>query len=343
LDIRSYTIRRLVASIPALVFLSFLIFSMTRVVGDPAAIYADPNMTREQLIAIRKKYHLDEPIYVQYIYFLQGVFQGDLGYSVIAASPVTVAIQRFFPATLELALFAMLLSLGGGIYLGTKSAVHKDKTIDHATRILALSGHSMPLFWLGLILLYVFYFQLRTFGPGRLDPILQQTHFPPVGSFRTYTGLLTLDALLNFDWEVLIDAVKHLIFPVITLGYGNMAVIARITRSSMLEVLSQDYVKYARAKGVPEPRVIVLHARRNALIPVTTVGGLTFALTLGGAVLTEVVFNWPGMGTWAARAAISLDHAAVLGFVMFIGAIYIVSNLVVDILYVYLDPRVRLK
>ena len=320
-----------------------IIFTLTRIAGDPIAVYAGPQATAQQLAEITREYGFNQPIYVQYLYYVKGLLHGDLGYSVTAGLPVNVAIERFFPATLELAIYATLFSIIVGIYLGTKSAVHRNRPIDHGARMTALVGASIPSFWLGLVLIFLFYFEFGILGPGRLSPTIIQTYFPPNGNFHTYTGLLTVDAILNLNFPVFINAVEHLILPVITLGLVNTAIIARITRSSMLESMQQDYVKYARAKGLPENDVISNHARRNALIPVTTVAGLTLAMTLTGSVLIENVFDWPGVGRWAAQAALALDHAAVLGFVIFVAVIYILVNLIVDIIYAYIDPRIKLQ
>jgi len=318
-------------------------FTLSRTAGDPVAIYTDPQMSAEQIEKIRDMYHFNDPIYVQYFYYLQGIFRGDLGYSVIMGIPVSEVIIRLFPATIELAMYSWSLAFVVGVILGTKSAVGKDKVIDHSSRVIAITGYSMPTFWLGLVLLFIFYFWFGILGPGRLDNLIYHTHFPPLGSFRTYTGLYTIDAILNLDWIVFFDAVKHLILPVVILAWGNLAIITRIMRSSMLEVLGKEFIKTAKAKGLSDKSVINEHARKNALIPTITAAGLSFAFLLSGVVMIEEIFNWPGLGSWAARSAISLDHAGILGFVLLVGAIYSFSNLVVDVLYVYLDPRIRLN
>ncbi|MFQ5909161.1 MAG: ABC transporter permease [Thermoplasmata archaeon] len=338
-----YTARRLVASVPLLFLLSLLVFVLTRQIGDPVSLYVTPQTPPFLVEKIRAQYHLDEPIHVQYLYYLEGLFRGDWGYSRIAALPVTEAIATFLPATLELTIYAMILAVAGGVYLGSLSASRKDTSVDYAARIAALSGYSTPMFWLGIVLLLVFYGGLGIFPPGRLSLEVEQTYFPPAGNFRSYTGLLTIDSLLNANFVVFIDAVEHLVLPVFVLGYPNLAIISRIMRTSMVEVLEAEYIDLARSKGLSEKIVESHHARRNALISTTTMTGLVFAQLLGGAVLVEVVFSYPGMGMWVANASLALDHAAIMGFTLFVAMGFIIVNLVVDILYACLDPRIRLK
>lgn len=336
-----YIVYRLLSAIPTLFGLSVLVFTLTRLVGDPAAIYIYPDMTPEDIKRIKELYHFDDPIYVQYIYWLKGVLRGDLGYSVTANMPVTEAIKSFLPATIELALYSFTLSMIIGIYLGTKAAANKDKFIDHITRLIALSGYSMPVFWLALMLLYLFYNVLDFVGPGRLSLEVRLKYLPPYGDFKFYTGLLTIDALLNRNMEVFIDAVKHLIPPVLTQTYIHIAIFIRVLRSSMIEEMNKEYVDFALSKGLPRDVVLKDYVRRNAYIALVNVAGLQFVGLMSGVVLTETVFNWPGLGRFAATAALQLDHAAVAGFTLFVGVLFIVVNLVVDILLAYLDPRIR--
>ncbi|MEM2943742.1 MAG: ABC transporter permease [Methanomassiliicoccales archaeon] len=335
----AYIIRRLLLLIPVLLGVSVFIFTLTRVGGDPAAAYIHEKMTDDQIARIYEKFHLNDPIYVQYWYWLDGILHGDWGYSKTARAPVTTAIARYLPATFELTLISIIIAVSVGIGLGTISAVRRNKPVDHATRIMALSGVSLPIFWLGLMLQLVFYSRLRWFpAGGRYDELLYLSQ----GSITKYTGFWTLDTLLNGNLTLFADALWHLILPAITLSFGTIAIITRIMRSSMLEVLGQEYVKTARSKGLPEKVVIKKHARKNALIPTTTVVGLSFGGLLGGAVLTETIFQWPGMGQWSTRAIITNDWASILGFVLVTAIIYVIANLVVDILYAFLDPRVRL-
>lgn len=336
-----YIIYRFLYAVPTLFGLSILVFTLTRLVGDPAAIYINPDMTPEDIQRVRELYKLDEPIYIQYIYWLQGVLRGDLGYSVTANMPVVDAIKSFLPATIELAIYAFALSMIVGVYLGTKAAAHKDRLLDHVTRLIALSGYSMPVFWLALMLLFLFYNVLGFVGPGRLSLEVRFKYLPPYGDFQLYTGLLTIDSLINRNMEVFIDAVKHLIPPVLTQAYIHIAIFIRVLRSSMIEEMSKEYVDFALSKGLPRRVVLKEYVRRNSYLALVNIAGLQFVGLMTGVVLTETVFNWPGLGRFAANAAIQLDHAAIVGFTLFVGVVFIVVNLVVDILLAYLDPRIR--
>ncbi len=323
--------------IPVLLGVSILTFVIMRAAGDPVTAYLQnpEKATEAQIRLIEQKYHLDEPEYIQYWYWLNGVVHGDMGYSRTAGLPVTDAIALKFPATFELALIAVLFAVVGGIALGTRSAVRANSAFDQTTRVSSLVAVSIPVFWLGLILLMIFYRGLGWLpGPtGRLGTT-QELH--------AVTGFFLIDSLLAGKLNLFVDVVEHLIMPSITLAFASTALIVRMMRSSMLEVLGAEYVRTARAKGLPEKVVINRHARRNALIPTVTVVGLSFGGLLGGAVLTETVFNWPGLGQWSAVAALNLDTAGIMGFTMLTALIYVLSNLIVDIIYAYLDPRVRL-
>ncbi|MEB3779002.1 MAG: ABC transporter permease [Desulfurococcales archaeon] len=338
-----YIFFRFLAAVPTLFGLSLLVFTLTRLIGDPAAIYIHPDMTPEDIARIKEIYHFDDPIYVQYLYWIKGVLQGDLGWSVIAAMPVTEALKLYLPATAELAIYAFTLSLIVGVYLGTKAAANKDRLVDHASRIFALSGYSMPVFWLALMLLYLFYHVLGFVGPGRLSLDVQFKYMPPYGDFKLYTGLLTIDSLLNRNMEVFVDAVKHLIPPVLTQAYIHIAIFIRVLRSSMIEEMGKEYVDFAVSKGLGRKEILSRYVRRNAYIPLVNVAGLQFVGLMTGVVLTETVFDWPGIGRYAANAALQLDHAAIIGFTLFVGTLFIVINLIVDILQAYLDPRIRLE
>ena len=340
----TYVFRRLLLLIPVLIGVSILTFFIIRAAGDPTITYLqNPNKATPAMIeAIREKYHLDEPIYIQYVYWLKGTVQGDLGYSKTAAMPVTDAIAKKFPATMELAILSTTIAVTAGIYLGTISAVRVNTATDQGTRVTALVGVSIPVFWLGLILIMIFYNRLGWaptpndqysygFSPSTLHPFL-----------GIRTNILFIDTLLAGDLTFWWDVVRHMILPSITLAFAQTAIIIRMMRSSMLEVLGAEYVRTARSKGLPESVVIKRHARRNALIPTTTVIGLGFGGLLGGAVLTETVFSWPGLGQWSATAAVNLDTAGIMGFTLLTAIIYVLANLVVDIIYAYLDPRVRL-
>jgi peptide/nickel transport system permease protein len=328
-----------------LIGVSLLTFSITRVAGEPWVIYTDPNRpaTPEMIEAIKEKYHLNEPVYVQYYYWLDGALHGDLGNSKTARMPVTQALATKFPATFELAVVATVFAVILGIAVGTRAGVHANSGFDQGARVVSLIGVSIPVFWLGLLIMMVFYkgLSLPTEGwlpgPGRYD-VYKYSY----SSIHHYTNLITVDTLLNGKFSFFWDSVRHLIAPALTLCFTNTAIIIRMMRSSMLEVMGAEYVKTARSKGLPEDVVIKKHARRNALIPTTTVIGLGFGGLLGGAVLTETLFNWPGIGQWAAQAATGLDSAGIMGFTLLSAIIYVLANLIVDLVYAYLDPRVRL-
>jgi peptide/nickel transport system permease protein len=296
-------------------------------------------MTDEQIAQIYDEYHLNEPIMTQYFYWLNGILHGDWGLSKSDGDrPVLVSIADYFPATFELTMVSMAIGVFIGIFVRTAISVRKDKLADHGARSISLIGVSIPIFWLALLLLYVFYLQLGWFPPGGevSDKYILQ-------GVPDYTGMVMIDAMIALDWQLTVDAAWHLVLPAVTLAFGTIAVILRIMRSSMLEVLNQDYVKAARAKGVPESVVIKKHARRNAMIPTTTIIGLTFGALLAGAVLTESIFRWPGIGRWSADAILSLDWNSIMGFTLLVAIIYCLTNLFVDILYAYLDPRIKLE
>jgi peptide/nickel transport system permease protein len=303
---------------------------------------------------IIKRYGLDDPIPLQYWRWLVGrtdpvtgrtvggVLRGDFGYSRTQSQPVADLLRRRFPATLELALWSVVPIIGIGVWLGVMAAVNHNKPIDQFARIFSIVGWSFPSFVFGLLVLMFFYAQLRWFPPGRLSDEFNQI-VQNRALFTPYTSLLTIDALLNWRLDIFVDALKHMVLPIITLSYIQWALLLKVSRSSMLETLRQEYVTVARAKGLSERAVIYGHALPNALIPVATLGGLTFVGLLNGVVITETIFNYPGMGSAAAEAAGQLDVITVLAFVLFNSTILVLANLVVDVLYAFIDPRVRLS
>jgi peptide/nickel transport system permease protein len=339
----AFIVRRLLLLPVVGLGVSVLIFALLQLLSPQqrAALYVtDP----QQLLAIDeiiRTYGLDQPVHIQYVQWLWRVVQGDLGWSQTASMTVARAIATFFPATMELALYAALPIVLFGLWLGTKSAVHRDRAIDHFSRLFAIGGQSLPSFVWGLILLLVFYGALRLFPPGRLS--LEASLYVLSPEFQRYTHLVTIDALLNGQMWIFTDALRHLVLPVITLSLISTATLVRVTRSSMLETLRQDYVRTARAKGLEEPRVVNRHARRNAMIPVITLSSLLFVGLLNGVVITETIFNYPGIGRWGVGAAIHLDVPAVAGFALFNALLLVVGNLTADILYAWVDPRVRLR
>jgi peptide/nickel transport system permease protein len=338
-----YIIRRLLILPIIMLGLSLLIFGMLQMLdpAERAALYvSSPPKNARALDEIVQKYGLDQPIYVQYAQWIGRVVHGDLGWSKTAQMPVLTAIIQYFPATMELALWSFVPIILGGVWLGVQAAIHHDKFIDQLARVFSIVGYSFPTFVFGLLVLLLFYAQLHWLPPGRNSDWASAIIYAP--GFHRYTNMNSIDALLNLRLDVFWDSLKHMILPVITLAYVNWALILRVTRSSMLEVIGQEYVTVARAKGLTNQEVINRHARPNAMIPVATIGGLLLVGLLNGVVITETVFNYHGMGWWAAAAALNFDAISVLGIALFDGALLIIANLVVDVLYAYLDPRIRL-
>ena len=333
----SYLGRRLALAAVALfgvVLVAFLIAHM--VPADPLATVLSDQATKDPSVraAYMKRWGLDRPLPDQFLAYLENVLKGDLGESFTTRRPVLQDLRHFLPGTLELSIAALLVAVGGGVPLGIWAAVRHNLAADHAARAVSLLGAASPIFWTGLVALYVFYYTLEwTPGPGQIDSYLS---LPP-----RVTGFVMVDGLIAGRRDVALSALRHLLLPALVLGWFVMGLVARTTRAALLEVLAADYVRTARAKGVEERRVVGAHALRNALIPVVTVIGLTFASLLSGAVLTETVFAWPGIGRYAVTASTRLDYPAILGVTMVTAVIYIVVNLVVDVLYGLLDPRIR--
>ena len=331
-----FLIRRLAGLALVLVGVSLITFALTQVVPvDPALVALGQNAREEQITAFRRQYGLDQPPVQQYVAYVGRLLHGNLGTSIRTRRPVADDLRDYLPATLELALAAMGIGLMLGISLGIVAAVRRNSWLDALARIFALVGGSLPIFFLGLLMLALFYTKLRWLpGPGRLDPYLT----PP----RRVTGMYTVDSLLAGDTQALRSSLRHLVLPAITLGYFSTAVLLRMTRSAMLEVLQQDYVRTAQAKGLRSSVVLLRHALKNAMIPVLTTVGVTFGSLLSGAVLTETIFAWPGLGRYATASAVSLDFPAVMGVTLVSAVVYPVVNLLVDIGYHALDPRIRL-
>lgn len=308
---------------------------LTRAIpGDPAAMIAGQRASQQTVDSIRRTLGLDRPLYEQYIRYMGDLLKGDLGISIRNQRPVTQDLKTYFPATLELTLAAMFLCLLFGVPLGILAAVRRNKLADHLTRIFSVIGVSTPVFWLGLMLLLIFYRNLALLpGSGRLDILLS----PPAA----LTGMYTLDALLSGNWPVLKNALGHLILPSFCLSYVYLAIITRIVRSSMINCLEQDYVTTARANGLSEARVIGQHALKNSLIPTITIAGLSIGELLGGAILTETIFGWPGMGKYVVDSVNSLDFPAIMGFTLVVALVYVFINLLVDILYAVVNPQIR--
>jgi ABC-type dipeptide/oligopeptide/nickel transport system permease component len=305
-----------------------------------AAAFVQNEQQARNIPAIIEQYGLTDPWYMQYGRWVGQLVQGNMGYSRTTSEPVLTTIRKRFPPTLELALYSILPIIGVGVWFGTAAALHRDRFIDQLTRVMSIVGWSLPTFVLGIWLLVIFYGGLGWFQPGRVST-RYVIELAGGGGFDRYTGLLTLDALLNGRLDVFWNAFMHLVLPVITLATVSSAQIMRVMRSSLLDTLSQDYVRTARAKGLEERVVNNKHARRNALIPVITLSGFVLIGLINGVVITETIFNYPGLGQWAAQAAVNLDYAAVLGFAVFTAVAVVFANLLVDVLYGIVDPRIR--
>ncbi len=321
--------------IPVMIGVSLIVFCLLRVFApDPAPIVLGQHATQESMQEWREANGLNEPLYKQYFSYVGGAVQGDLGNSYYTLTPVSQEIGARFPATIELAIVAIILAAVVGIILGVAAAVKKNSIIDVLSTLIALVGVSIPIFWSGILLIMLF-----ATGPlhilptgGRIDVLMDPQHI---------TGFYVIDSIVTGNWASLSNALWHLILPAITLGMYSMAIITRITRSTMLDSLNQDYVRTARAKGISEIKVITKHALRNSMIPVTTVIGLQFGSLLGGALLTETVFSWPGIGKYTVDCIIRSDFPVVQGVVLLVAVIYVIVNLLADIMYAFLDPRIR--
>ncbi len=332
----AYLIRRLLLSLLVLLLVTLVTFILAHSIpGDPIAAVVNERVAKPEIVAqYRKKYGLDKPLPLQYVLYLRNLTRGDLGLSLTTQRPVAQDLRTFFPATVELGLAAMFFAIATGLPLGVIAALRHNRAPDHVARVVSLFGASVPVFYLALISLYFvsYKFHLLPFS-GRLDPGVT----PP----DHVTGMYTVDALLDGRFDLFGEALKYLIQPAIVLGAFTMGIVTRMVRSSLLDVMGQDYIRTARAKGLAERRVVGLHALRNALIPTVTVIGLTVGGLLAGAVLTETTFSWPGLGRYAVEAAGRLDYPVLLSVTLISAVIYIVVNLFVDLLYTVLDPRIR--
>lgn len=329
-----YIMKRILLLIPVLLGVSIIIFAIMRVFApDPAGIVLGQHATEASMEEWREANGLNEPVVVQYVQYMKGVLTGDFGNSYYTKKPVAKEIFSRFPATIELALCAILIASLLGILLGVISAVKKNSIVDYMSMIVSLIGVSMPIFWLGILLIILFSGVLGWLPPqGRIETLLRP---------ESVTGLYLIDSLLEGNIPSFVSTLKHLVLPSLALALYSMAIIARMTRSTMLETLSQDYIRTARAKGIVERRVISKHALSNALIPIVTVIGIQLGYLLGGAMLTETVFAWPGIGKYTVEAIMKSDFPIVQGVVLLIAFIFVMMNLIVDIIYAFLDPRIK--
>lgn len=337
IDRRAAAALRLAASVLFTLFgLLLATFLIARVVPiDPVLAVVGDRASAETYQRVRIELGLDQPLYVQFWRYVVLVLHGDFGRSVLTRNPVIEDIARFLPATVELATTATLIGVALGIPAGVIAAARQGRWADHAIRIVGLVGYSVPVFWLGLMALLLFYAELGwAAGPGRLDIFYEDTVAP-------VTGLILVDSAIAGDWAVLRSALAHLVLPASVLGYFSLAYISRMTRGFMLEQLGQEYIVTARAKGLSERRVLWRHAFRNILVPLVTVVALSYASLLEGSVLTETVFAWPGIGSYITGSLLNIDMNAVLGGTLVVGALFITLNLLSDLLYRWLDPRTR--
>jgi peptide/nickel transport system permease protein len=329
-----YILRRLIALIPVLLGVSIIVFGLIRMIpGDPVVVMLGERARPEDVARVRAELGFDRPIFMQYFEWVGRVLQGDFGTSIINRTEVMVELRLRLTATLELVIAGLLIGVAVGVTVGIISALRRNSWIDLTSTAGALIGVSMPIYWLALILIYALAVNRQIFPPsGRLDAQLDVVR---------RTGFMLIDTLLMGDPKLFLNAVWHLILPAVVLSTVVMPIMARLTRASMLEVLRQDYVRTAEAKGLRRRTVVIQHALKNALLPIVTVVGLQLGALLGGALLTETIFSWPGMGLWTYRAILSRDYPIVQAAVLVSATIYVVVNLLVDISYAYLDPRIR--
>ena len=331
-------LKRMMMAVPSLIGVVIVTFLLTRALpGDPAAYFAGPAATTEAIQQIRVKLGLDKPLYIQFVRYVEDLAHGDLGNSLTTGQPVGQEIKTRLPASAELTLLGLIVSVVIAVPLGILAATRPNSLIDHACRVIATAGVSLPVFFTGLILIYVFYYHLGWAPPplGRLDIF----YSPP----PQVTGFYLIDSLIAGDGEVFVAALKQLILPALTLAIFSLAPIARMTRASMLAVLSSDFVRTARASGLAPFTVVITYAFRNAMLPVITTLGMVFSFLLGANVLVEKVFAWPGIGSFAVEALIASDFAPLQGFVLTMAVMYVALNLLIDILYGVIDPRMRVE
>jgi len=336
---KKYVTYRLVLAIFTILGVVTIVFFISRVIpSDPATLWVGARPTKEAIEKAREELHLNEPIIKQYFYYLSSLLHGDFGVSIRTHSPVIRDLKSAFTATFELILVAEFVAIIVGIVLGVYSAVKRDSWFDNLSRLLAISGVSLPTFWFGMILQLVFFRYLEVLPlAGRVDSVVILEH--PI---KTITGFYLLDSLITGNFPVFIDALKHLILPAITLAMYPIGLITRQVRSMMIEVLQENYIRTAWAYGIPPKKIYFKYALKNAIAPALITVGLSFAYTLIGAFLVELIFNWPGLGRYAAYSILSMDYPAILGVTIIVATAYVFINLVVDLIQVYLDPRIEL-
>jgi ABC-type dipeptide/oligopeptide/nickel transport system permease component len=331
-----YALRRLLLVVPVLAAALFLTFALTRIVpGNPIDRVAGPYVSDEQRAAMKHQAYLDRPFYTQFALYVRDLSNGKMGVSYTTAQDVSKDLRQRFPASFELVTYAMLIAVAIAVPLGIAAAIKKDSWIDHVARVVSVLGVSMPIFWLGLILLYVFFFKYGWF-PGPLGRTGSAT-----SDFDDITGILTVDTLIRRDFGMFREVVKALVLPCVTLGFVAMAPIARFTRATMADVLESDYIRTARSLGLPFRMVVFQLALKNALIGILTIIAAVYGYALGGEVLVEIIFNWPGLGQYSYNAILASDFPAIQGFVLLVTFIYMIIYLILDLLTAALDPRVK--
>ena len=333
-SLRVYIIRRVLLAIPMILILLSIVFLIMRVAGDPVSAILGGHAPQEQIEQIREQLGLNRPLFIQFSDYVWQLLHGNLGRSLIwGQRPVVAEIWDRFPATLELSIYAFLISIAIGIFTGTIAATNRNKSLDHIFRLYGIITYSLFIPWIGIMLQLLFgvYLGLLPIS-GRIGTLMEP---------KTITGLYLLDSLLTSDLDSLVSTLKHLILPTVTLGVYLSGIFTRLTRTNLMEVLEKDFIKAARARGLSEKVVIYKHALKNAFIPILTMMGLQFALLLVGAVLTEITFSWPGMGTLLFERVAYRDFTTVQGIIVFFALIVVTANLMVDIIYAYIDPRIR--
>jgi peptide/nickel transport system permease protein len=332
----AYLVKRGLSTLLSILGVTFLVFTISHLVpADPIAVYLGPQATADQIESLKEEWGLKEPVIVQYGMFLKNLARGNLGFSMVSRKPVAEELLYYFPATFELTLVSMTFAILLGLLIGIVSALRRNRLIDHLARFYSIVGISMPIFWLGLLLLLLFYVHLGWLpGGGRIGYGIE---------VKNITGLLVLDSLLTRNWPGLWSSLSHLVLPGYCLASAVLATIARITRSSVLQVIGEDFVQAARAKGISEVKVIGKHVLKNSILPVLTISGVLYGQLLGGAVLTETIFSWPGMGRYVVRSILHLDFQPIMGFTVLCALLYAFFNLVVDILYSLVNPQIRLE
>ena len=340
----TFIIRRFLFLFVVLFGVSVLIFGilMTFSPERRAAAYVSSPQQVKDIPVLVKQLGLDDPFYIQYLRWVKEICTLNFGWSLVAAKPVWNAFWYYFPITLELNLFTMPLTIILGIWLGTLAGIHRDTYIDHSTRIIAIIGWSLPTFLFALIMLMIFYGYFDMFPPGIISDDLAMFIRENPDKFHQYTRMYTIDGILNGRLDITLDSLKHLAMPVFTQVVVVVALLMRVMRSSMIEEISKEYILTARAKGADRKTVFSKHARKNALIPVVTVAGWIVAFSMEGSISVEIIFNRQGIGWWLAQSAVALDIPVLMGVCLFFGLVYVIANLIIDILYAYIDPRIRL-